>query len=276
MMDKSQYPKDQWYDAYGEYDAYPLWENGAPGQEPALGQPEPSLEFFPAENGAGKGCVLVMAGGGYMNKTSYEGPDVAKRLNEGGINAAVLDYRVIPYDKELIVGDAQRAVRYLRCHAAKFGINAADIAALGFSAGGNLALMTGFCGDDGDAQSSDPVERCSSRVSAVISCYSAINFVEEYEEDEGYYYDYKLEQGTVYPPTFIWHSFRDRLVHCGSSLTLANRLQEIGTPVELHMFPYGEHGQGLANYQAGDEKRDNELAQVWSELCIRWLHFYGY
>ncbi len=268
-------PCKEWYEDYNQYRHYPLWAEGAPGYDESLGQPQPSLAFFPAENAKGKGCVLIMAGGGYTHKAAHEGSAVAKRLNEGGINAAVLDYRLIPYEKPYILQDALRAVRYLKYHAQEFGIDPEHIAVLGFSAGGNLAAMTGFYGDDGDSSSPDPVERMSSKTHAAVICYAAIHFLkEEPEEDEGFYYDFYFKPSMGFPPAFVWQSFEDRLIHYSASVNLVDKLRSIDVPVEFHMFPYGGHGQGLAT--STKEHDDNELTQVWSDLCIRWLHFYGF
>lgn len=59
---------------------------------------------------------------------------VAQKINEAGIHAAVLDYRVVPYSRDIILLDAKRAVRYLRYHAEEMSILPDKIGVLGFSA----------------------------------------------------------------------------------------------------------------------------------------------
>lgn len=85
-------------------------------------------------------AVIVIPGGGFSYLSDIEeGEKVALCLNQAGISAFVLYYRVNPYGLAAPQWDLQRAVRYLRFHAAEYGIDASLIGVLGFSAGGYLA-----------------------------------------------------------------------------------------------------------------------------------------
>ena len=269
-----------WREMLAKYRQIPLYEGEVPDFDEALGQRKPSITFFKADTAEKRGCVLVMAGGSYTHKAVHEGEAVAKKLNQAGIHAAVLDYRVIPYAHSVIVGDAMRAVRYLRYHAEAFGIFPDKIAVEGFSAGGNLAAVTCLLADDGNPSAEDPVERVSSRPNAAVLGYAAINFVpqEEFDEDDDEfnimkYFDFVWKDGMQFPPAFIWQSMGDGLINYQTSLELCRVLkQKLNTPVEMHLFPYGDHGQGLAD--EGD--RYDELTCVWGDLCNRWLLHYGF
>lgn len=87
-------------------------------------------------------AVIIVPGGGYgykeINGGSGEGKDIALKINEMGISSFVLNYRSNPYEYPIPMLDLQRAVRYLKFDAAKFGINPKKISVIGFSAGGNL------------------------------------------------------------------------------------------------------------------------------------------
>ena len=48
------------------------------------------------------------------------------------------------------------------------------------------------------------------------------------------------------PPAFIWHTETDATVSVSSTLRYAARLHEVGTRTELHVYPEGGHGLGLA------------------------------
>jgi len=113
-----------------------------------------------------------------------------------------------------------------------------------------------------------------------VLCYAAVfpltGAEDEQAEEFLEYYGFAPEPGMQFPPTFIWQSFQDTLISFDTAAQLTKFLRELETPVELHLFPYGAHGQGLAPYMQGQENDDNYLTQVWSELCIRWLHFYGF
>jgi len=70
-----------------------------------------------------------------------------------------------------IVEDVKLAVRYVRAHAAGFGVDADRIGVWGPSAGGYLAVLLGTSGDDGDATADNAVDQTSSRVNAVVAYY---------------------------------------------------------------------------------------------------------
>lgn len=269
-----------WREMLAKYEQIPLYSGEVPDYDESLGQRKPSITFFRSNAEQPRGCVVVMAGGSYTHKAVHEGEAVAQKLNEVGIHAAVLDYRVIPYAHSVIVSDAKRAVRYLRYHAEEFGILPDKIGVEGFSAGGNLAAVTCLLGDDGDPDAADPVERVSSRPDAAVLGYAAINFVsaEDFDDDDDEfnimkYFEFVFEDGMQFPPAFIWQSMSDGLINYQTSLDLCRTLkQKLNTPVEMHLFPYGEHGQGLADK---GEKAD-DLACVWGDLCNRWLLHYGF
>ena len=280
----------RWQKELHEFKHYPLWETTAPGYDEKLKQAPPGFIFLPAPTGEGKGCVIVMAGGGYTYKSTREGIDIAKALNLKGINAVVLDYRLVPYKKALILEDAKRCVRYLYCHAQEFAIDRDKIGVLGFSAGGNLAAMTCFYGDDGITDADDPVDRCPCRPAASILAYAAVFIVDEIEEEEDEdededdfnllsYFAFKPEPDMTCPPTFIWQSFEDRLINYKSTFDLVDLLRKMRVPIELHIFPHGEHGQALANvinYEDPANSGYDPLAMCWSDLCTRWLKHYGF
>lgn len=88
-------------------------------------------------------AIIVCPGGGYSHLASHEGEPIAHWLNELGISAFVLQYRVHPYKHPQPLLDAQRAIRIVRARAAEWNIDPHKIGILGFSAGGHLAASTG-------------------------------------------------------------------------------------------------------------------------------------
>ena len=68
------------------------------------------------------------------------------------------------------VTDLKRAVRFIRYHAADYGIDHDNIGISGGSAGGHLSLMIATTGDNGNPSGKDAVDKVSSRVQAV-GCY---------------------------------------------------------------------------------------------------------
>jgi acetyl esterase/lipase len=68
--------------------------------------------------------VIVCPGGGYgALAKDHEGDQIARWLNSLGIQAFVLQYRIAPrYHYPAPLLDAQRAIRFVRAHAADYRI----------------------------------------------------------------------------------------------------------------------------------------------------------
>ena len=157
---------------------YLLWEENTPGFNKDYNQPVPSLTPYFAANSNGKkrGCIIVAPGGGYMGRAFHEGEPISQMLNTAGIHSFVLNYRVAPYKYPVQLYDINRAVRYVRYHADKFGIDKNKIGILGFSAGGHLCTM-GIENFDYGIDDGDDIDKVSSRPDAGILCYAVISMV---------------------------------------------------------------------------------------------------
>src|SRR5580700_1182146 len=75
--------------------SFPLWPDGAPG---ALGKEDkdiPTLTpYFPDPAKATGAAMVICPGGGYAALAAHEGGDYARFLNEHGVAAFVLKYRL--------------------------------------------------------------------------------------------------------------------------------------------------------------------------------------
>lgn len=267
--------------AFPEKHPIKLWEH-APGFDAAIGQDEPTITPYLLQ-GQGHGCVIVLPGGGYQMKALHEAEPIALAMNAQGFSAFVLDYRVKPYRCPLPQQDAARAVRHVRANAEKYGVNPDKIAVLGFSAGGHLAACSGVYWDRGDASSADAVERVSSRPDAVVLCYPVIMLFGSLGH-EGSTKNLLGDRATdkalrramtpcinVTPessPAFLWHTAEDGGVPVGNSVRMFESLHECGVHTELHVFPKGEHGLGLA-------EGDAQVSQ-WVGLCGNFLRGLGF
>lgn len=251
-----------------------LWVDAAVPYAAECGdQAAPSIVHYPC---AGAKCaVLVCPGGGYTHKAAHEGGPIAEMFNRAGIAAAVLDYRVNPCPHEAPLTDAQRAIRTLRA------IGYEKVGILGFSAGGNLACNAAVHFDAGDAESADPVARQSCRPDALISCYSVVSLTQhthvgslcqllgersgDFKLQRYYSAERHVDENT--PPAFIWHTAEDGSVPVENSISLAAAYSRAGVPFELHIFPEGRHGIGLAQGYS---------AEIWPQLCCAWLKRMGF
>lgn len=254
----------------GESGLIPLWTGPAPGAEGSGTLDTPALSVHLPAPHLATGCgVLVCPGGGYRILASdHEGLQVARYLNRCGIAAFVLRYRLGPtYDTDFSHLDGQRAVRWVRSRAAEFGLDKARIGMLGFSAGGHLTAAVGTQYDPGDPESSDPIERESSRPDFLVPAYAVINGIVRGKKAKEYYpTDTRVTSDT--PPAFIMHTHGDSVVPANQSLLFYDALRQAGVQAELHVFGFGDHGLGLG---VGDVDLFN-----WPALLVNWLRRCGF
>ena len=257
-----------------------LWEEGkTPLFDPAVGQEEPYIRPFFLPDAPDAPCMLVCPGGGYsVLCDTYEGEDICRKLNENGVHAAMLHYRVNPYLHPCMELDAKRAIRTLRANAAAYGIHPRKIGIMGFSAGGHLTCMAALRFDEGIADG-DGIDKVSSRPDFAAPCYAVTTLVGEAvtptmpEHTVGEPVNAGLAaslsaQNIVRPdapPFFIWHTATDNLVPVENALMLAGALHRQGVSCELHVFPEGCHGLGLAE--------NTPTADGWFGLMVKWIRF---
>lgn len=142
--------------------------NGSYSDDPDF---RPYLTTFPVPEGtAVKGAVLICPGGAFQFRSDQpEGVAVAQALSARGYQSFVVDYRLRPYTQQEGALDLARAVRFVRAHAEDYGIDPADIAVMGFSAGGILSgeMLLHFDGTvNGTALDPDYVPDALDQVSA--------------------------------------------------------------------------------------------------------------
>ena len=144
--------------------SFSLWSGDAPGALGKAPKDIPTLTpFFPDEDKATGAAVVVCPGGGYAQLAAHEGEGYALWLNENGIAALVLKYRLGSdgYPHPAMLQDAARALRTVRANATNWHLDPNRIGLIGSSAGGHLAstLLTHF--DAGDSNAVDVIERQS-------------------------------------------------------------------------------------------------------------------
>lgn len=258
----------------------PLWPTTAPG---ALGTTEadiPTLTIFtPAPARATGAAVVVFPGGGYDHlATEKEGTKVAQWWNGQGVTAFVVRYRLGPqYQHPVMEQDGLRAVRFVRANAARFGINPARVAVMGFSAGGHLAGSVATHFTAGNPASADPVERESARPDAALLIYPVVTMREAFAHAGSRTnllgaqpLPARLQQTSLEtqvqsttPPTFLVATTEDKSVPVENSLAMYQALRAAKVPVEMHVYERGRHGFGLAP--------DDAVLATWSQHAADWL-----
>ena len=261
-----------------------LWPDRVPPPGQGDDEARPSLAIFEPPPGRATGAAIVVCpGGGYTNLADHEGEPVAQWLVSLGITAALLRYRLGPQSRHpAMLQDAQRAVRTLRLHAARWGVDPGRIGILGFSAGGHLASSAATHFDAGDPRAADPVERASSRPDLAILIYPVITLEGPFahagsrtnllgstpDEDLVRMLSSDRQVSPATPPTFLVHGSADAGVPCENSLLMAAALSRARVPFELHIYEGGAHGFGMQPTAPG--------VSPWTERCAEWLRVRGF
>jgi enterochelin esterase-like enzyme/predicted esterase len=251
---------------------------------------KPTIQVYPAPADKNTGtAVVVCPGGGYYG-LSYvgEGTEVAKWLNQLGITAVILHYRLpddaIMKNKSIApLQDVQEAIRIVRRSAKEWVIDPHKIGIMGFSAGGHLAstVSTHF-----DEKVYKPIDSTSARpdfsllIYPVISMDSTITHAGSRENLLGKHpslemvkhFSNALQVTDKTPPAFMIHSMDDGTVPVENSIEYALAMKKHHIPCELHLYERGGHGYGLGL----ELWRSNNTESTWTEACRKWLEVRGY
>lgn len=249
---------------------------------PGMCEEVPDLEYYPAENKKTDATCVIFPGGGYGARAPHEGKGYAEYFNSIGMDAFVCEYRISPHRFPLPLLDARRAVRYVRAHAAEYGVNPDKVAVMGSSAGGHLSALVSTYRDPIDFEDIDEIDKLCPIPNATILCYPVVHKPDEMnvthvgsyknllggvpEDVEKYSPDLLVVDET--PPAFIWHTSDDGGVDVRNSYLYASALRAHRIPHEMHVFPNGPHGLGLA-------PNHPHVAQ-WAGLMKNWLIFMGW
>ena len=252
-----------------------LWNNAIPYLNPDADTPN-LLKTFLIETDEPRPCVVVLPGGAYKGRAAHEDEPIAEFFNKRGLHAVVVEYRVSPNCHPAPLADAQRAIRIIRANAKAWNVDPSKIVTCGFSAGGHLCASTILYPDVySDAYPADEIDQENHMPNGAILCYPVISVTDEYghvgsgknllgdryeEEKDAFCLDQYINEQT--PPVFLWHTSEDQAVDVKNSLIFAQKLRENRVPFELHVFPRGKHGLGLAESYP-DVKQWADLAADW-------------
>ena len=280
-VDTSKYHFDQAIACAERSDCIPnIWPDGAPVGNGKTEKVAVSLHACLPPDRPGNACpaFVICPGGGYgMRCEEYEGYGIAAWLNWNGIAGFVLDYRLPGGNKVVPLSDAQRAIRYVRAHAADFGVDPEKIGIIGFSAGGHLASSATVHFDSGDSNAADIVARTSCRPDFSILVYPVVTMDEGFTHagsrdallgpnptpDEILYYSGEKQITAATPPTFLAHALDDKVVPIRNSQDFAAGMKELGRLVKLLELPNGGHGLNGYSGPSWD---------AWQVESIKWLN----
>lgn len=273
-----------------------LWPTGAIETPPKglsersagglVGVTAPRLEIFRPPPHLDRGrAMLVVPGGGYERLVlDNEGYGMARFLNEHGITAGVLVYR-LPGEgwkagPEAPLQDAVRGMRLMRSLAPGWKVDPERIGVVGFSSGGHLAGMLTTRSpahayapiDAVDALPTHPafagliypVIDLATTSDRMASRHSLFGETASAEQIAAWSVEKFVTPAT--PPCFLVHAADDPIVPPENSLIMYRALIQAKAHAELHLFGHGGHGFGLVA---------NATATAWPDLFLKWAEAHG-
>lgn len=231
-------------------------------------------------------AVIICPGGAYSGRAYHEGEPIALTFNSVGFHAFVLNYSVAPMRFPGSLLELSKVIATVRACSQKYNIDPNKIIVCGFSAGGHLAASVGVYWKEAFIQRFLGYDNNENKPNGLILCYPVIsnkhgvanigsiqNLLGKYP-DEKELALFSLEDNVtdLVPPTFIWHCNDDVVVPPENSLFFTAALRTHNVPVELHLFPNGGHGIGLANeVTAAFPGQIVPACQNWIDMAIRFI-----
>ena len=233
-------------------------------------------------NGA---ALLFMVSGGWVSMWADPKPlvtqaMVAKDRNtfgmvlDRGFTLFLVRHGSSPYFKVPdAVSDVRRAVRHIRFHAKKQGLDPDRIGVFGGSAGGHLSLMLGTTADPGNPDASDPIEKVSNRVAAVAAYFPPTDlagYIDDkrfpalhFPADQSPSFSPLLQVSPDDAPSLLLHGGKDTLVLPSHSEKITEAFRKAGVATDLIAFPEAGHG-----FSGPDEKTASSALTAWFEKYL--------
>ena len=279
-----------------EGDQVPLWPEGLAIQRPESDKPEevgngsklvagrpwtyatyvsrPTMTIYRAKGRNTRAAILVLPGGGYEAVAmDLEGTEICDWITKQGVTCIVLKYRVPQawhHDHvenapkvQLALQDAQRAMGLLRTRASSYGIDTHKIGVIGFSAGGHLAAAV----SNAEKRIYKPVDAADhepSRPDFAILLYPGHLWAENSPKTSLKLSPW-VEIRADAPPTLLIHSMSDPTDNVRHSLAYGLALNDVGVPVEMHLYARGGHAFGM-------RPTSDPITTEWPKLVVKWLH----
>lgn len=237
------------------------------------------------EHPALKPAVIVCPGGGYHNVCfSGEGTPVMHYMENQGYRAFVLKYRANPCLYPAPQEDMALAIQYIRANAEKYGVDPTDVTLIGASAGGHLCAFEAVIHEEMAKSVYNQMKQASpalaekynaqsARPDKLVLSYPVISFCDQPHEgsfqmltggDESLREPFSVEKlvDKNFPPTFVWACEDDDCVPPHNAKIMGAALTAAQVRNELHIYPTGGHGCGLAY---------SKSAYPWSRAMVNFL-----
>jgi len=236
----------------------------------------PTITVYPPKGRYSAAAVVVFPGGGFeILAIDLEGTEACHWLNAIGVTCVLLKYRVpsVPYDWHCTcrpddfalsvpsLEDAQRAIRLVRYHAARWHIDPHKVGVLGFSAGGYLVAETSTGFKRRLYKPVDAADRESDRPDFALAIYPG----HLARRSDALNPNVAVTRDT--PPTFLVQAENDYVDGVNQSLVYYRALAKARVPAEMHLYAHGGHAFGL--------RRTRRPITRWPHLAQAWMRRIG-
>lgn len=231
--------------------------------------------------------ILICPGGGYRGTSDREAEALAVKFMAMGYHAAILRYSVDPARFPEALLQLATAVSMLRENADKWHIDTEKIVVQGSSAGGHLAASLGVFWNTALVTETLGIDAEKVRPNGLMLSYPVITsgekahhpsfervLGEDYaNEEKRKLLSLELQVTKDTPSTFLWHTAPDDTVPVENSLLFFQALHALDIPAELHIYPVGGHGLGLATAETACPNGYGIQAECesWIELAGDWM-----
>jgi len=258
--------------AQQKHQVIPLWANGVPGFESRRNEPEVAKDYYvknihnpsitvyaPPKDKSNGTAVLICPGGGHrLLVITSEGAQPAEYLNELGITAFVLKYRLAREENssyqldKASAEDGFRAMKLIRSRAAEWQLDTNKIGVMGFSAGGEVVNMISYGEKKVRPLLNDVVDHGNGHPNFSIQVYPGPLFIPETIPSDA-------------PPTFLVAASDDSC--CATPVvSLLERYRRAKIPVEAHVYAQGDHA-----FNMGDRSKLRSI-RGWPQRLTDWLY----
>ena len=252
----------------------------------------PAFLLYPTSARGPRPAALVFPGGGYKalaigpaSTIGPDGADVCRWLTDAGIVCVLVKYRVpntgcswdpttrrhVTPDIPMALQDAQRAMSLVRYHAAEYGIDPNRIGVIGFSAGGNLAVLTSTSFRHRAYEPIDEPDRVSIRPDFAIPVYPGHMTMEHKNKSPkavaARELNVDIEVSPGVPPTLLVHAKDDPIDPVHYSLVYERELKKVGADVKLLLYENGGHAFGV--------RKQGKATDRWTDDALAWLRDIG-
>jgi acetyl esterase/lipase len=210
--------------------------------------------YLPKNHSANTRLIVYVHGGSWKWGSKNDFPKIlVATLTSQGYGVASINYRLLKEDKNRFpaqIEDLKNAISFLTSKANAYGYNWKEFALLGVSAGAHLSLLYTYKHDTqqqiktvidivGPTDLTDKVFRENPNAESIINQFLGdANPQASIAVEASPIYHLKKETGV---PTIIFHGESDELVNVNQSKALYKKLQSLGIPSQLELYPGETH-----------------------------------